>query len=126
MTTINGRTLEEIKRGLECCKPKWEHDRWISCSDDCPFMNEGTFCRIKMQVCVYALIQQLERERDAAVEQLRRADKENLFECTHCKHNVSCSEILLGCDVCDNSECPCSTCVDLSNWQWRGVQEVEE
>lgn len=68
MTTINGRTPEEIKRGLECCKPKWEHDRWISCSDDCPFMNEGTFCRIKMQACVSALLQQLEAERDAAEE----------------------------------------------------------
>ncbi|MBQ8508069.1 MAG: hypothetical protein IJ466_11650 [Clostridia bacterium] len=67
----------------------------------------------------------VECERNAAVEQLRRADKENLLECTHCKHNVRCSEILLGCNGCDNSECPCNTCVDLSNWQWRGVQEVE-
>jgi hypothetical protein len=69
--------------------------------------------------------QQLEHERDAAVQQLKQADKENLLECTHCRHNVRCSEILLGCNGCDNSECPCSTCVDLSNWQWRGVQEVE-
>ena len=121
MTTINGRTPEEIKNGLECCSTE------AGCPG-CPYYKE---CVVEQDINLVtadalAYIQQLERERDAAVEQLRRADKENLFECTHCKHNVSCSEILLGCDVCDNSECPCSTCVDLSNWQWRGVQEVEE
>lgn len=116
-TTINGRTPEEIKRGLECCKPKWEHDRWISCSDDCPFMNEGTFCRIKMQACVSALLQQLERERDAAVRNLKQ------FSCASCIY-----------EAVHEAEEPCVNCLrnnafgrvgtGVDSWQWRGV-EVE-
>ena len=122
-TKINGRTPEEIKKGLECC------NTFNACSS-CPYEHivdteHGWGCVVIRNADTLALIQQLERERDAAVEQLKQADKENLLECTHCKHNVRCSEILLGCNDCDNSECPCSTCVDLSNWQWRGVQEVE-
>lgn len=66
--TINGRTPEEIKRGLECCSPRYESKHWVSCSSECPFRDEGVYCRNVLNACSKKYIQQLERERDAAVE----------------------------------------------------------
>ena len=57
---INGRTPEEIKNGLECCKPRWTSNRWATCRDECPFRNEHAFCRNVLMSCVSLLIQQLE------------------------------------------------------------------
>lgn len=58
--TINGRTLEEIKRGLNCCIPRYESNHWVTCSDECPYRSEGAFCRNVMQNNVLAYIQLLE------------------------------------------------------------------
>lgn len=70
-------------------------------------------------------IEQLERERDAAVEQLKEVDKEDLFRCSHCIHDELCNDGLTSCVDCDK-DCPCHTCENGSNWQWCGVpQEVE-
>ena len=138
-TKINGRTPEEIKKGLECCKPKWESSRWVTCRNECPFRNEHAFCKNVLLTCVSAYIQQLEnhigeltekvkqleRERDAAVEQLKAVDVSSCFECVHCKHEELCNSPVWPCNDCDNEECPCHTCSDGSNWQWCGVQEVE-
>lgn len=61
--TINGRTPEEIKKGLECCSKLK-----TNCSE-CPYrpQNDGG-CMNEMVPAALAYIQQLERERDAAVE----------------------------------------------------------
>lgn len=58
--TINGRTPEEIKKGLECCKPKWKSDHWVTCRDECPFRNEHAFCKNVLLTCVSTYIQRLE------------------------------------------------------------------
>jgi hypothetical protein len=64
---INGRTPEEIKKGLECCKPVWVDNHWKTCDTKCPYIEDvGGFCREQLMVEALALIQQLERERDEA------------------------------------------------------------
>ena len=113
--TINGRTPEEIKKGLECCS-----QNTYTCGEGCPYEIEcqrmGRSNDVILDTLAY--IQQLERERDVAIILLRG-------ECLACLHN-------------DNGE-PCRTkevcqrCVynddthwgmDLDyNWQWRGAPE---
>lgn len=78
-TTINGRTPEEIKKGLECCA------EYGNCSEGCPY-NLIKDCGHDLYSDALALIQQLERERDAAVEDLRKIAKIQPL-CTMCKHN---------------------------------------
>lgn len=61
---INGRTPEEIKRGLECC------NTFNACSS-CPYEHivdteHGWGCVVIRNADTLALIQQLERERDEA------------------------------------------------------------
>ena len=67
---------------------------------------------------------QLERERDAAVEDLREAD---MVDCEHCKHYkvFGSEECQLECDEC-TADCPCKHCIDNSCWTWRGVQEGKQ
>lgn len=64
--TINGRTPEEIKRGLECC------NAFNACLR-CPYekivdTEHGWGCVVIRNADTLAYIQQLERERDAAVD----------------------------------------------------------
>ena len=100
MNTINGRTPEEIKEGLEYCVS----ESVLSC-DECPYA--GKPCdSMQMLKDALAYIQQLERERDAAV-----SDLENNKRCETCI-NYTPGYFCLGCK-------------QGSNWQWRGVQEVE-
>ena len=67
MNTINGRTPEEIKEGLEYCVS----ESVLSC-DECPYA--GKPCdSMQMLKDALAYIQQLERERDAAVEDINEA-----------------------------------------------------
>lgn len=63
---INGRTPEEIKRGLECCVVEYK------ICDECPFA-DVYLCEEKLRDCAIILIKQLqennkqlERERDEA------------------------------------------------------------
>lgn len=70
-----------------------------------------------------AQLDQVTRERDAAIRQQLEADKNNPFACNFCKHDEVCDGRLLACGDCD-MDCPCNTCIDHDKWQWRGV-EVE-
>lgn len=118
---INSRTPEEIKKGLECCM--FDSEGLCNC-DECPYVDDGCIYEMLNKDAI-AYIRQLERERDAAVEQLKAVDVSSYFECAHCKHEELCDLPVWPCNDCDNEECPCHTCSDGSNWQWRGVQEVE-
>lgn len=74
MNTINGRTPEEIKRGLECC------NTFNACSS-CPYEHivdteHGWGCVVIRNADTLALIQQLERERDAAVAEIESLNAE--------------------------------------------------
>ena len=111
--TINGRTPEEIKRGLECCKPVWVDNHWKTCDVECPYIEDvGGFCREQLMVEALAYIQQLERERDAAVDEIFKT-------CSNCKHE----KLGYGVGPCPPIE-EYVKMIDCSNWQWRGVQEV--
>ena len=124
---------EKIKKGLECCA------RMAGCVG-CPYRGEK--CVLTVSVDALAYIQQLEerectlshdavtalinelekikRERDAAVEDLRA-------HCGVCVHVRDC--LVTGCsgdmgEAC--KQCPCLTCINYNNWQWRGVKEVSD
>ena len=64
--TINGRTPEEIKKGLECCS-----QNTYTCGEGCPYEVECQRMGRSNDVILDALayINQLERERDEAQEE---------------------------------------------------------
>ena len=71
---INGRTPDEIKKGMTCCLTRWEVDHLASCHTDCPYRSEGIWCRNVLMADIKAWNKQLESrlaqvamERDAAV-----------------------------------------------------------
>ena len=62
---------------------------------------------------------QAERERDAAVHDLKLADR---VDCDFCKHQYGgCTYD--GCKDC-SKPCPCGSCRNSSNYEWRGVCEA--
>lgn len=119
--TINGKTPEEIKRGLECCKPVWVDNHWKTCDTKCPYIDDvGGFCRAQLMADALALIQQLERERDAAVETVMLLANE---DCTiPCESDeLACSEY---CEKHCNFRSAQKECW-LEYFRRCGVQEVE-
>lgn len=134
------KSPEEIKKGLEHCVK-------LTVCSDCPY-SECRNCDDELFMDALAYIQQIEarinvlipqavlfeeaiaagekykRERDAAVEQLKEVDRIDLFSCSHCKNEENSVCEFVDCENCDK-DCPCATCVDMSNWKWRGAQEVE-
>lgn len=111
--TINGRTPEEIKRGLV---DAIEEASWVVEGGDAHDLIDAVEKAHASMADALAYIQQLEHERDAAVEQLRRGYR----ECTSCKFSEDTPE---NNKVC--GECRVTDDLLYSNWQWRGVQEVE-
>ena len=105
--TINGRTPEEIKKGLECCSVDG-----LSCSN-CSYCVSCDADIHALERDALAYIQQLERERDAAVDEIFKT-------CSNCKHE----KLGYGVGPCPPIE-EYVKMIDCSNWQWRGVQEVE-
>ena len=81
--TINGRTPEEIKKGLECCGMAWKP---VDC-EGCLYTGRLR-CGNEMHDDALAYIQQLERERDAAVRtarwQFERRGKDGVTELPVC------------------------------------------
>ena len=131
---INGRTPEEIRKGLECCTPRYESKHWVSCHNECPYRSEGVFCRNVLQKDIKALIRQLERDRNVAAQEntaLRADLKEaDAIECSHCLHfrteeqTDPCIEADYDCDSCKNEKCKCRSCREGNpNWEWRGIQK---
>lgn len=108
--TINGRTPDEIKNGLNHCS----EDGCKQCpyKYDCD-MTDG-FSVLAGDAIAY--IHQLERERDAAINDLETMGKA-MANCDTCLYNnTNCNEE------------PCIRCMSgylINKWQWRGVQESE-
>ena len=54
------KTPEEIKKGLECCQPRYENDHWVTCNSDCPYQPDAPLCHKALVAGALAYIQQLE------------------------------------------------------------------
>lgn len=94
------KTPEEIKKGLECCSISHDY-----CGTECPYnCYANGSAKLSLLKDALAYIQQLEREKDAAVADLR---------------------IYAGCKVCKFGDLKfpndCMDCIRMCNWQWRGV-----
>lgn len=100
------KTPEEIKKGLEACIAGECHTK----RHDCPYREEGE-CTLEVMEDALALIQQLERERDAAVADMYHAASDGGSFCDICKFKG---------EACDERKA-----TEMECWQWRGVQEVE-
>ena len=128
------KTQDEIKKGLNICG-------YDQCSYDCPYLDNCHMDDVISELASDALeyiqqlenhigeltekVAQLEKERNALLDDLREAD---MTMCNHCAYFVTtgsqgkCDGY---CWDCDGKDCPCNTCWDNSNWKWRGVQEGE-
>lgn len=127
--TINGRTPEEIKKGLLHCS----EDGCKGCNyeDDCN-MADG-FSVLAFDALAY--IQQLERERDEArndLDTLNYAVTElhSAYDAMKRERDAAVEDMKhmhLACETCIHYTPGyfCPGCKSRSNWQWRGVQEVE-
>ena len=108
------KTPDEIKKGLECCS---DTDGFDGDCIKCPYKRE-LWCGDKTKIDALEYIQQLERERDAAVEDLKSAVASTYFDgdyCELCKYNEP------------DGKCY-HTCIPYSSkwgWEWRGVQNDE-
>lgn len=102
------KTPDKIKKGLECCNGKWVGTHFRGCDSECPYYSEQPFCKNVRNHDTLAYIQQLERERDAAVEACGK------FPCE------SCAESENG----DN----CNWCAVVNGrrtgYVWRGVKDT--
>lgn len=116
------KTPEEIKKGLEL----------IGCTSIVEFIKAAQYgpdydCDEAIAKDALAYIEQLEsrlaqveRERDAAVADLKDCADGH---CIHCKNINLAAECDFGgeCYTCLNEECPCHE--RNCRWQWRGVCE---
>ena len=98
------KTPDEIKKMLKKCP-----------NADCSLCQSRFHCDIEAEALEY--IQQLERERDAAVEQLRKGGR----ACSTCKFSEDIPENDKICEECRLT----GTKLLYSNWEWVGPQEVE-
>ena len=105
------KTPDEVKKGLETCSTK------DAKCQDCPYYDEKCTYGITSDSLAYIQqieaqnaelfekIEQLERERDAAVNDLA-----TIHKCAPCKHRS-------GNDYISNN---CFGCVNFCNFEWRG------
>lgn len=54
------KTPKEIKKGLECCVPKWAANHWKTCDSKCPYVGMRESCRGQLTYDALALIEHLE------------------------------------------------------------------
>lgn len=123
------------ERSCEGCPcSDWCHKRKVNCLDDdaadlieslsatCDQLTDALKTRGFENIeAVFAEMDQVKRERDAAVEDLKEAD---LIDCMHCKaYEKNAIPCQCDCEDCKIVNCVCKTCVRNSNWQWRGVRE---
>lgn len=108
--TINGRTPEEIKQAAHCVA--WDESH----CDDCAYRTYED-CSASAVADLLMYVQQLERERDAAVKQLRNGGR----ACSTCKFSEDIPENDKICEECRLT----GTKLLYSNWEWAGPQEVE-
>ena len=116
------KTSEEIKKGLECCQHN-EYNGLCECDKGFPYRFKRCD-QLRKDALAYieeleSRLAQVEMERDAAVHDLKLADR---VDCDFCKHQYGeCTYD--GCQNC-SKPCPCGSCRNSSNYEWRGVCEA--
>ena len=141
------KTPEEIKKGLRGCEDK-SNCEWCSLQRECHEDEDALAYIIKLEkrieqaekqigtvhaeleatnrdrIRLMTQVAQLAKERDAAVADLREADRMDCARCLHFdKMDVDrCEDADCDCGECA-LDCPCKHCRDNSCWTWRGVQE---
>jgi hypothetical protein len=125
-TTINGRTPEEIKKGLECCTGS------PVCSE-CPYFHDVDCNSVERDA--FAYIQQLERERDEARNDLDTINYANTelhsaYEAMKRERDAAVEAVgklaynadrSIACEFCEFRDYQCFVC----EFKWRGVEEKE-
>ena len=107
------KTPEEIKKGLECCLVCRDYRDCLICPYGKPKKRGVLPCECEVKQDTFAYIQQLERERDAAVKALHG----DCWECVHRGMREVCYDCVHFSPFTDDWK--------NDSWQWRGVQEVE-
>lgn len=139
------KTPDEIKKGLECCGTTIAEGRRTTCNAQCPYINEGIFCRNVLHGDTESYIIQLE----LFVSQVSKA--------LCCKENATICEVLDAASqvksrlgqvererdaLMESAKGCCETCAfvgdcakhdpdptstgawwydDCEEWEWRGV-----
>jgi hypothetical protein len=105
------KTPDEIKKEIDAAL---EEASWAIGVGDAHDLIEALEKTYASMASALAYIQQLERERDAAVKDITHV----CAKCTFYEHRFLADGSLTD---------RCGTCVynGMCNWQWRGVQEVE-
>lgn len=121
------KTPDEIKKGLG---EAIAEASWVVDDGDMHDLRNACDTARKIMADALAYIQQLEAERDAAVEHLWSA-AEHGGVCIGCKHDADeaeamehCQSIDFDCPSCED-KCPCYSCEKGSNFEWCGVQKEE-
>lgn len=119
-TKINGRTPEEIKKGLEYYAETDLAKKLNACKQGLKYWYAEDVAADAL-----AYIRQLERERDALLKDFKNYQN----------RQFDAHKGPYACDLCKwgnfyghggNCKCPDSaTCIRMDKWEWRGVQEVE-
>ena len=129
-TCPSKRSIDEIKRDGRLCS-----DMLIKDTMEYIGQLESTYGQVSKALCgkdsatleeILEAVDQLKRERDALLHDLREAEK-TACDCSHCRHYARlenenlCEESDFMCLVCEK-ECRCKTCTeDLNHYEWRGV-----
>ena len=124
---INDKTLEEILKALKCIVIQFNDscdELWDDCRS-CPHNVDGG--RMDLAKCVAdaaALIQRLEREQDELLQKNQQLQRER-------DEAVEDLEAARTCQTCGYYELQgydcmrCSNSISHPHWKWRGVQEVK-
>lgn len=99
------KTPEELKKGLECCRPIWKSDHFKTCDSACPYVNEGHFCRTMLYSDALALIRQHEAERERDGENIKKL-------CSYLAYGIPDAHVEeKSCNECER-KCECRDCPD--------------
>ena len=110
--------IDKVKRCIKDCR------EWYKVF--CIFGKGGVYSVESLNIAadliefLAAELEQVKRERDAAVK-----DIYSMKACALCKHYPSgeeCETYFLLCNECDNENCICKECVDGKKMEWRGAK----
>lgn len=112
------KTVDYSGCALECIRSNKERECIKTVKGVCPYCEAIAGEANERIQHLESRLAQVERERDAAVRELRIAE-----DCYNCKHNYACKHDGYGYRKCSEcGECPCSKCDSgESQYEWRGV-----